>query len=77
MHTVELDPAEFFYKIQDAINAASGGETILVYEGTYVENVNVLKVELINGTFGIASWGTDNSVISKNIIHDDLNARRT
>jgi len=92
-------------KIQDAIDDASPGDTIIIHEGTYVENVNINKsltlkaasrpvidgnqagpcitivadgatvdgFELTNGTFGIASWGTDNSVISDNVIHNNLN----
>jgi nitrous oxidase accessory protein NosD len=98
-------PNADFTKIQNGVDAASGGDTIFVHDGTYVENVNVDKpltirsmsrpiidgnqagacitiasdgvtiegFELENGTYGIASWGTDNSVISDNVIHDILN----
>jgi hypothetical protein len=97
--------------IQAAIDAAEPGYWIIVYPGTYYENVVVNKAvtlsawsqwwwtprpiidgfqtgpcitiaadgvtivgfELTNGTYGVASWGTDNSVICNNIIHDNLN----
>jgi hypothetical protein len=91
--------------IQTAINSASLGDTIIVHDGTYVENVNIDKLlvltaashpvidgnlagpcvqisangvtvngfELIHGTYGVASWGTDDSVLSNNIIHDIYN----
>jgi hypothetical protein len=35
--------------------------------------VTVSGFELIHGTYGVASWGTDNSVVSNNIIHDIFN----
>lgn len=98
-------PNADFTNIQAAINAANSGDTIIVHEGTYVENVNMNKsvalksashptidgnqagpcvtmaangvlvdgFELINGTYGVASWGTDNSFVSNNVIHDILN----
>lgn len=38
------------------------------------DGVTVDGFELVNGTTaGVASWGTDNSVISNNVIHDHLN----
>jgi nitrous oxidase accessory protein NosD len=42
-NTAELDPAIFFSTIQAAINAATPGQTIYVYDGIYKENVNVNK----------------------------------
>ena len=35
------DSAADYGKIQDAINAAAGGDTIIVMPGTYVENINM------------------------------------
>lgn len=32
-----------FTRIQDAINNSNNGDTVLVYSGTYYENVNVTK----------------------------------
>lgn len=34
-------PDADFTRIQDAVNAASSGDTIIVYPGTYTENVDV------------------------------------
>ncbi|MCD6506399.1 PQQ-binding-like beta-propeller repeat protein [Candidatus Poribacteria bacterium] len=39
-------PRADFTKIQDAVNAASPGDTIIVYPGTYTENVKVNKDHL-------------------------------
>ena len=36
-------PNADFRKIQDAVDAATAGDTIIVYQGTYTENVNVYK----------------------------------
>ncbi|MHA2214421.1 MAG: NosD domain-containing protein [Candidatus Hodarchaeales archaeon] len=36
-------PAADFMSIQEAVNAASDGETIIVFQGTYIENVKVNK----------------------------------
>jgi parallel beta-helix repeat protein len=38
-----------YTRIQDAINASSAGDTILVYSGTYYENVNVSKRLILRG----------------------------
>jgi nitrous oxidase accessory protein NosD len=42
-HTAELDPASFYWSIQAAINAASPGDIIFVYDGVYTENLIVNK----------------------------------
>jgi parallel beta-helix repeat protein len=39
-------PGANFTKIQDAVDAASAGDTIIVYPGTYTENVDVNKDHL-------------------------------
>jgi len=36
-------PGADFTRIQEAVNAASSGDTIIVYPGTYIENINVNK----------------------------------
>ena len=36
-------PTSDFIKIQDAVDAAASGDTILVYPGTYAENVDIDK----------------------------------
>ncbi|ADI74089.1 periplasmic copper-binding protein [Methanohalobium evestigatum Z-7303] len=41
--TVDDDPGMNYQKIQNAINAASDSDTIIVYNGTYTENVDVNK----------------------------------
>lgn len=41
--TVDDDGGADYYKIQDAINNASDGDTIFVYNGTYKENLNINK----------------------------------
>jgi parallel beta-helix repeat protein len=47
-------PAADFTKIQEAVDAASPGDTIIVYPGTYIENVDVntanLTIKSQNGT---------------------------
>jgi len=44
VHTAEIaGTGKFYYSIQDAINAASNGNTIVVYAGTYNEAVYITK----------------------------------
>jgi parallel beta-helix repeat protein len=42
-------PDADFAKIQDAVNAAGPGDTIIVYPGTYTENVDVNKSLILKG----------------------------
>ena len=59
-------PNPDFNKIQDAIDAATGGDEIRVYAGFYSENIDVDKsLDLIggfNGTSVIDGGGTGNTV---------------
>ncbi len=47
--TVDDSGGSMYTKIQDAIDNASAGDTILVYSGTYYENVNVSKQLILRG----------------------------
>jgi parallel beta-helix repeat protein len=101
------NPSTPWLTISHAVSTVGLGDTIIVYGGTYVENVNINQAliltaasgshpvvdgnsigacitiaadgvtvngfELKNGKYGVASWGTDNSIISNNVIHDILN----
>jgi parallel beta-helix repeat protein len=58
------NPPQDYYNIQDAIDAASPGSTVFVYNGTYWENVNInhktinLVGENRNSTiiYGLGNW---------------------
>ena len=56
-----------FTKIQDAVNAASGGDTIIVRDGTYIENVNINDRLIIRSENGSAS-----TVVRAASIFDDV-----
>jgi parallel beta-helix repeat protein len=47
--TVNASGGANYTRIQGAINASSAGDTILVYSGTYYENVNVYKQLILKG----------------------------
>ncbi len=47
--TVNASGGADYTRIQDAIDNASAGDTILVYSGTYYENVNVSKQLILQG----------------------------
>ncbi|MGD0496605.1 MAG: NosD domain-containing protein [Candidatus Bathyarchaeia archaeon] len=58
--TVDDDGPADFSKIQDAINAASDGDTIFVHNGTYYENVRV------NQTVSLVGENRDNTIVDGN-----------
>jgi nitrous oxidase accessory protein len=47
--TVDDDGPADFHTIQEAVDAASNGDTVLVYSGTYFEHVSVNKTILLIG----------------------------
>jgi hypothetical protein len=47
--TVDEGGGAMYTSIQDSINASTDGDTILVYSGTYYENVNVSKQLILRG----------------------------
>jgi CTP synthase (UTP-ammonia lyase) len=66
------NPSENYTSIQEAIDNASDGETIYVYNGTYVENISINKQVnisgesidgvVVNGQFNVET--VDDSIIS-------------
>lgn len=51
-------PDANFTKIQDAVNASSNGDVIIVHNGTYVENVDVNKSITI-----VSASGAENTIV--------------
>lgn len=47
--TVDDSGGADYVRIQDAINSASNGDTIMVYSGTYYETVNITKRLILQG----------------------------
>ncbi len=87
VHTAEIDgTGKFYYSIQNAINAASPGDTIWVYDGTYKETLYITKdltikaasTPVIKGSalFAMGSFGSREAVVfvnnSANVILENL-----
>ena len=69
--TVDDDGGADFSEIQDAINNATSGDTILIFEGTYQENI------IVNKSLNLRGNGTDvSTVVSGNSVYGviDINA---
>ncbi|MEA3288410.1 MAG: FlgD immunoglobulin-like domain containing protein [Candidatus Marinimicrobia bacterium] len=64
--TVRTDGTGDFTLIQDAIDASSDGDTVLVYPGTYVENINFNGHNIVVGSLFLTTQ--DTSYISSTII---------
>jgi len=53
--TVAQDGSGHFQSIQEAIDASQDNDTILVYPGTYFENLNLLGKDLVIGSLNLTS----------------------
>ena len=60
-------PDANFTKIQDAVNASSDGDVIIVYNGTYVENVDVNKSITI-----VSASGAENTIVQAKNSNDHV-----
>ena len=70
---VALDGSQPFTVIQTAINQASDGDSILVYPGTYYENLDFLEKSLT--LTSLYSFNTSDSIIHNTIIDGNLYRR--
>ncbi|MCF8229851.1 MAG: DUF1565 domain-containing protein [Bacteroidales bacterium] len=64
--TVKQDGSGDFTIIQDGIDAATSGDTILVYPGTYYENLKIIDKNLVLGSLTLTTG--DESYINQTII---------
>ncbi|MDP3462507.1 MAG: choice-of-anchor Q domain-containing protein [Bacteroidales bacterium] len=71
MITVALDGSGHFQSIQEAIDASQDNDTILVYPGTYFENLNLLGKDLVIGSLNLTTG--DPTYIHQTIIDGNYN----
>ncbi|MDY6958618.1 MAG: NosD domain-containing protein, partial [Halobacteriota archaeon] len=64
---VDDDGGSDFTSIQDAVDASSAGDTIIVRDGTYTENVDVKKRLTIRSENGLP-----NCIVNASITHDHV-----
>jgi len=69
--TLEVGPGKTYTAIQPAINDATTGDTVLVYDGKYVENINFLgqaiTLKSLSGASKTIIYGThDGTVVTFN-----------
>ncbi len=67
--TVDDDGTEDYTTIQDAVNNAISGDTILVYPGTYSENVDVGKELNITSVGGVSVTHVTAAASNDNVFH--------
>ncbi|SVE59509.1 uncharacterized protein METZ01_LOCUS512363, partial [marine metagenome] len=65
-YTVKTDGTGDYTVIQTAINATTAGDTVLVYAGTYTENINYNGKNIVVGSLYLTT--SDTSYISSTII---------
>ncbi|KPK83775.1 MAG: hypothetical protein AMS27_11910 [Bacteroides sp. SM23_62_1] len=72
MTGIEQGSANFpFNTIQEGINATMPGDTVLVFPGVYMENLNIYNTSITLGS--LAMFTNDTSIITKTIVDGNQN----
>jgi Protein of unknown function (DUF1565) len=64
--TIKQDGSGDFTRVQDGIDIATQGDTVLVYPGTYFENIEIVEKNIVLGSLCLTTG--DESYISQTII---------